>query len=46
MNGLLIATDENGKELSRWLFTDVFVRRDGRWQAVNAQETPVAAVSE
>ena len=23
-----------------WRFTDVFVRRDGRWRAVSSQETP------
>jgi hypothetical protein len=37
-NGSVIATDDSGKELDRTMFTDVFVFRDGRWQAVNAQE--------
>ena len=26
----------------RTVFTDVFAYRDGRWVAINAQETPVA----
>ncbi len=38
VNGMVIATDESGKELDRSTFTDVFVFRDRRWQAVNAQE--------
>jgi hypothetical protein len=41
VNGLVIATDESGKELHRSIFTDVFVYPDGRWQAVNAQENKV-----
>jgi Domain of unknown function (DUF4440) len=40
-NGMVIATDDAGKELDRSVFTDVFVYRDGRWQAVNAQENRV-----
>jgi len=40
-NGIVIASDESGKELDRSVFTDVFVYRDGRWQAVNAQENRV-----
>lgn len=42
VNGMVIASDEAGKELDRSVFTDVFVHRDGRWQAVNAQENRVA----
>src|SRR5262249_27948901 len=38
VNGSVIAIDNSGKELDRSMFTDVFVFRDGRWQAVNAQE--------
>ena len=38
VNGSVIATDPHGKELDRTMFTDVFVLRDGRWQAVNGQE--------
>jgi hypothetical protein len=41
VNGSVIATDPNGKELDRTMFTDVFVYRDGRWQAVNGQENGV-----
>jgi hypothetical protein len=41
VNGMVIATDDAGKELDRSVFTDVFVYRDGRWQAVNAQENRV-----
>jgi hypothetical protein len=41
VNGSVIATDDSGKELDRTMFTDVFVYRDGRWQAVNAQENAV-----
>ena len=39
VNGAVIQTTENGKRKS--LFTDVFARRDGKWQAVSAQELPV-----
>jgi hypothetical protein len=39
VNGIVVAT-QGGHETARTLFTDVFVYRDGRWQAVNAQETP------
>jgi ketosteroid isomerase-like protein len=38
VNGSVIATDHRGKELDRTMFTDVFVLRNGRWQAVNGQE--------
>lgn len=41
VNGSVVATDDSGKELERTMFTDVFVFRDGRWQAVNAQENAV-----
>lgn len=40
--GTLSVSDERGKEISRSMFTDVFVYRDGRWQAVSAEETAVA----
>ena len=39
VNGAVIQTTQNGKRKS--LFTDVFARRDGKWQAVSAQELPV-----
>ncbi|MBO0911386.1 MAG: nuclear transport factor 2 family protein [Acidobacteria bacterium] len=41
VNGSVVATDDAGKEQDRTMFTDVFVFRDGRWQAVNAQENAV-----
>lgn len=41
VNGSVIATDAAGKEVDRTMFTDVFVRRNGRWQAVNGQENDV-----
>jgi hypothetical protein len=41
VNGIVTASDDLGKELNRSVFTDVFVYRDGRWQAVNAQENRV-----
>lgn len=40
-NGIVVAEIE-GKGQRRTLFTDVFAFRNGRWQAVNAQETPAA----
>jgi hypothetical protein len=46
VNGLVIATDGSGKEQDRSIFTDVFVYRDGRWQAANAQENRVVASRE
>ena len=42
VNGMVIANDASGKEVDRSVFTDVFVYRDGRWQAVNAQENRVS----
>ena len=41
VNGLVIAADDQGRETRRTAFTDVFIFRDGRWQAVNAQEDEV-----
>ena len=43
VNGVVVTTDEEGHEADRTVFTDVFVWRDGRWQAVNAQENAVKA---
>jgi Domain of unknown function (DUF4440) len=40
-NGRTAVTDESGKTVRETSFTDVFVRRSGRWKAINAQETPV-----
>ena len=36
-----VIRSRGGAELGRNVFTDVFVIRDGRWQAVSAEETPV-----
>lgn len=38
VNGILVATDKSGKLVRKTVFTDVFAYKDGRWQAVNAQE--------
>ena len=50
VNGIVLTTDEQGPsrtganpEVERSIFTDVFVRRNGRWEAVNAQENAVKA---
>ena len=43
VNGSVLVTDDSGKEVAPTMFTDVFVYRDGRWQAVNAQENSVRA---
>lgn len=40
--GLNVLTDSTGRDIGRLRFTDVFAYRDGRWQAVAAQETMVA----
>ena len=40
--GLVVTVDPAGKIVSKLLFTDVFVRRNGKWQAVSAQENAVA----
>lgn len=40
-NGIVVTSDENSKEITRNIFTDVFAYRDGRWQAINGQETDV-----
>lgn len=42
VTGVVLTTDGSGQE-ARSIFTDVFVRRAGRWQAVNAQENAVPA---
>jgi hypothetical protein len=41
VNGVVVARDKKGREIDRSIFTDVFVFRDGRWQAVNAQENRI-----
>ena len=42
--GIVVATMQDGK-IQKTAFTDVFAYRDGRWRAVNAQETPLQDVS-
>ena len=41
VNGIVVETNERGEVLRKTLFTDVFAYRDGRWQAVSAQELPL-----
>jgi len=40
--GRVITSDADGHTVSDRLFTDVFVHRNGRWQAVSAQENEIA----
>jgi uncharacterized protein DUF4440 len=40
VNGTLVDDGTNGN-VRKIAFTDVFVRRNGQWQAVNAQELPI-----
>ncbi len=40
-NGIVETFDKNGKSIRKSIFTDIFVKRKGRWQAVNAQENLV-----
>lgn len=37
-NGIVATYDRNGKLIRRSIFTDVFIKRKDRWQAVNGQE--------
>jgi len=41
VRGMNRMTDNRGAVLARVRFTDIFVYRDGRWQAVAGQETLV-----
>lgn len=41
VNGIVLTSDEHGQEINKTVFTDVFAYREGRWQAVNAQENRV-----
>ena len=43
VRGLNRVTDDAGKLLAQVRFTDIFVYRDGRWQAVAGQETLVSS---
>ena len=38
VNGLVVTTNKDGSTVGKTVFTDVFVYRDARWQAINAQE--------
>ena len=40
VTGIVVSIGAEGRE-DRTIFTDVFVRRHGQWQAVNAQENAV-----
>jgi hypothetical protein len=42
VNGIVVAAGAEGKA-RRTIFTDVFAYRQGKWQAVNAQELPQSA---
>ncbi|MGH9819990.1 MAG: nuclear transport factor 2 family protein [Pyrinomonadaceae bacterium] len=44
VNGIVVSSDKNGKTVDRTVFTDVFVSREGRWRAVNAQENRVQLI--
>ena len=37
-NGIVATLNKHGKLIRRSIFTDVFIRRNGSWQAVNGQE--------
>jgi hypothetical protein len=41
--GAVSVSDDSGSEVSRFMFTDVFVYRRSEWQAVSAEETVVLA---
>jgi len=41
VNGLVVTASKDGNAAGKTVFTDVFVYRDGRWQANNAQENAV-----
>jgi hypothetical protein len=42
VRGLATAVGATGKVLARVRFTDIYVYRDGRWQAVAAHESMLA----
>jgi len=39
-NGIVVEKQQGSASERKTVFTDVFIRRHGTWQAVNAQETP------
>lgn len=45
-SGIVLARPEGKGALQRTLFTDVFVLRNGYWQAVNSQENLAANAAE
>ena len=44
VNGLVVTTNKDGNTVDKTVFTNVFVYRAVRWQAVNAQENAVRNV--
>lgn len=42
VNGIVVATSADGA-VRKTIFTDLFAYRNGKWQAVNAQELPMAS---
>lgn len=44
-NGIVTASEAGNTQSQRSILTDVFVRRNGKWQAVNAQELPLPSVN-
>jgi len=42
VNGVVVTSNAEGTVVQRTRFTNVFVYRNNRWQAVNAQEEPTA----
>lgn len=43
--GVVTTTDAQGRTIRQLLFTDVFVKRNGKWKAVSAQENQVPAAA-
>jgi hypothetical protein len=43
-NGIIESSDAPAAKVRRSAFTDVFVNREGHWQAVNAQESEMSSV--
>ena len=41
VNGIVVTSDQHGRDVERTVFTDVFLAREGRWRAINAQENKV-----
>ena len=38
VNGIVLTNNKEGKLIGKSIFTDIFIKRQGKWQAVNAQE--------